>query len=87
MGVREVSESKTEETIDEVASGKKPTKRNDYFIGTTKLIVPRTNTEIASFMKDGMSNCFSVNIEDFLKLIYEIVEVAFIKTIILSRHV
>ena len=35
----------------------KKTKKN-FFVGTTKIVVPRTNTTIESFMKDGMSWCF-----------------------------
>ncbi|KAI1722733.1 actin domain-containing protein [Ditylenchus destructor] len=55
VGVREAEmESKTDATIEEVASGRKGIKKNDYFIGTTKVNVPRSNTEIISYMKDGL---------------------------------
>lgn len=53
VGVKDI-ESTTDETIDEVASGKRPSKRKDYIIGTTNVNLPRANTEIMSFMKDGM---------------------------------
>ena len=56
MGVRELTESRTtDQTIDEVASGKKSTRKNaDYFIGTTKMQVPRAKMEITPYIKDGM---------------------------------
>uniref|UniRef100_A0A915DGY9 Actin n=1 Tax=Ditylenchus dipsaci TaxID=166011 RepID=A0A915DGY9_9BILA len=54
VGVREILESKTDTTIEEVASGRKGIKKNDYFIGTPKVNVPRAKTEVASYMKDGM---------------------------------
>lgn len=33
-------------------------KKKNFFVGTTKIVVPRANTVIESFMKDGMSSCF-----------------------------
>ena len=49
VGVREVIEKTMDDTID----GGKP--RKEYFMDTTKLIVPRADTEIVSFLKDGLS--------------------------------
>uniref|UniRef100_A0A915N9K7 Actin n=1 Tax=Meloidogyne javanica TaxID=6303 RepID=A0A915N9K7_MELJA len=50
VGVREVIESATDETIEEVASGRKgintTKKKFEYFIGTSQINVPRNETEI-----------------------------------------
>lgn len=54
IGVREVIETTTDDTIDEVASGKKSLKKNEYFIDTPRVFFPRKNTEITTYMKDGM---------------------------------
>uniref|UniRef100_A0A914Q3V6 Actin-like protein 6A n=1 Tax=Panagrolaimus davidi TaxID=227884 RepID=A0A914Q3V6_9BILA len=48
VGVREV----IERTIDETVDGGKP--RKEYFIDTNMINVPRENTEIVSYLKNGM---------------------------------
>ncbi|KAE9550108.1 hypothetical protein FO519_006683 [Halicephalobus sp. NKZ332] len=53
VGVREVIQKTTDETVDATADpNAKP--RKEYFLDTTKVLVPRENTEIVNFMKGGL---------------------------------
>uniref|UniRef100_A0A915M032 Actin n=1 Tax=Meloidogyne javanica TaxID=6303 RepID=A0A915M032_MELJA len=74
VGVREVIESATDETIEEVASGRKgintTKKKFEYFIGTSQINVPRNETEIVSYMNDGMIEDWDI-FEKVLDFIYD----------------
>ncbi|CAK5089733.1 unnamed protein product [Meloidogyne enterolobii] len=74
VGVREVIESATDETIEEVASGRKGNnttkKKFEYFIGTSQINVPRNETEIVSYMNDGMIEDWDI-FEKVLDFIYD----------------
>ncbi|KAL7077657.1 hypothetical protein ACQ4LE_003193 [Meloidogyne hapla] len=74
VGIREVIESATDETIEEVASGKKvintTRKKLEYFIGTLQINNPRNKTEIVSYMNDGMIEDWDV-FEKVLDFIYD----------------
>uniref|UniRef100_A0A0M3HHH1 Actin-related protein 5 n=1 Tax=Ascaris lumbricoides TaxID=6252 RepID=A0A0M3HHH1_ASCLU len=54
VGVQEILDQAVDDTVDQDAQ--KAAKKRKFYIGNEHLGVPRANTEIQSFMKDGMGN-------------------------------
>lgn len=50
--MQEILDQAVDDTVDQDAQ--KPAKKRKFYIGNEHLGVPRANTEIQSFMKDGM---------------------------------
>lgn len=71
VGVRELLESKTDDTIEEVATGRRaPRHKFEHFIGTTMVNVPRAKTDVVPYMKDGMVDDWDT-FEKVLDFIYD----------------
>lgn len=64
LGIQEVLDE-VDNTTDQ---DQKSQKRKKYHIGSTVLGVPRENTTIETFMKDGQSKLFIYDISKFLCL-------------------